>query len=276
MTQAPIRIVTTLRTGSCPEGRVIEDRVLKPITPAERKQGVKDELTEWYRTFGSVRPVRRTRSRRFYEHHPKTSSKPQNDPPEVVQQSVYDEMHVHFQFVALDLANSGIINAADVPDVVHELFRAAIDSLPDWDPNKSTRKTYLYETTALNKIDVIRSFNSQKRQGTYRSVPITNASVNETVSISADNASREDSISNEAITERSPTSIQKLEFELALKEFAAMLDPDELLSLDYLLQGYEGTEVAEKMGRKYTTWRKSILESLQMKAECCGFYPHNK
>lgn len=176
---------------------MIEDRILKPIRSAERKLGVKDELTERYRTYGSVRPVRRVadRHRERVRRQPHEERIP-HDPPKELQQEIYDEMHGHFALVALDLARSKVINASEIK----------AEQLPD----------------------------------------------------------------------TSPRSIGRLEFELALHDLAAMLDPDELLALDYLLQGYEGTEVAELMGQRYTTWRKNILESLQMKAECCGFYPHNK
>ena len=43
-TLTPVRIVTTMRTGSCPEGYVTEDRTLRPLTKAERKAGKPDEL----------------------------------------------------------------------------------------------------------------------------------------------------------------------------------------------------------------------------------------
>ena len=273
MTQAPIRVITYLRTGSCSEGRVIEDRVLKPITTAERKRGVKDELTEWYRTYGCVRHVRRVgdRHRERVRRQPREERIP-HDPPKEIQVEVYNEMRAHLHLVALDLANSQVIGFSEIDDLEHELFRAAIEELPNWNPEKSSRRTFLYEVVAANKYDVIRNLNRLKRQGDYHCIPITNTPLEE-----ADiPPQRSPAVSTETIPERGPTSIQKLEFELALKEFSAMLDPDELLSLDYLLQGYEGTEVAEKMGRKYTTWRKGILESLQMKAERCGFYPHNK
>lgn len=275
MKQAPIRIVTYIRTGSCPEGRVIEDRILKPITSAERKLGVKDELAEWYRAHGSVRPVRRVgdRHRERVRRQPREERIP-HDPPKEIQQEIYDEMRGHFALVALDLARSKVINASEIKDVEHELFRAAIEELPKWDPAKSPRRLFLYEATAMNKLDVIRRLNSTTQKINYQTTPISNAPIADEATACDGLEVRE--IKAEQLPDTSPRSIGRLEFELALHDLAAMLDPDELLALDYLLQGYEGTEVADLMGQRYTTWRKNILESLQMKAECCGFYPHNK
>ena len=275
MKQAPIRIVTTLRTGSCPEGRVIEDRVLKPISPAERKLGVKDELTEWYHTYGSVRPVRRIADRHYERRIRKPRPEPiPHDPPKELQQEIYDEMRGHFALVALDLARSKVIRPSELKDVEHELFRAAIEELPKWDPAKSSRKSFLYEATAMNKYDVIRRLNSTKQKINYKTIAISNAPVADDAASSPSLEIKE--VSVEQIPDASPRSIGRLEFLLTFHDFAAMLDPDELLSLDYLLNDYEGTEVAELTGMRYTTWRKKVLESLQMKAECCGFSPHNR
>lgn len=271
----PIRIVSTLRTGSCPEGHVIQDRVLKPLSAQERKAGVKDELKEWYQIFGCVRPCRRNRRRQLDKVRPPRPQPLQNDPPKDVQTEVYHEMRGHFNFVARDLARSGFISQSDVPDVEHDLFRAAIDDLPKWDPEKSSRRTYLYEATAMNKIDIVRALNAKKRQGDYTRLSITNCPSSETDAGDSNSVPPDGTVSVETIAERVP-SIDALEFKLDFDVFVAMLEADELLALDYLLADIPQMKVAELMQINRCTWRRTILESLQMKAAFCGFAPHRR
>ncbi len=166
-TLTPVRIVTTMRTGSCPEGYVTEDRTLRPLTKAERKAGKPDELKEWYATHGSVRPVRRVHRHQPDKIRPPRPEPVPNDPPKEVQDEVYREIVGNLRRVSLDLARSQFISYSDIADMEHELFRAAIDDLPKWDPAKASRKTYLYEVTATNKIDAVRSLNAKKAQGGY-------------------------------------------------------------------------------------------------------------
>ena len=58
--------------------------------------------------------------------------------------------------------------------------------------------------------------------------------------------------------------------------FVAMLEADELLALDYLLADIPQMKVAELMQINRSTWRRTILESLQMKAAYCGFTPRTQ
>lgn len=272
----PIRIVTRLRTSADPEvGLLIEDRILRPLTAAERKAGKKDELAEWYRTFGCVRPVRRRHRRQPGRPRVERTDPIPNDPPKELQEEIYAEMKNHFHFVALDLARAKIISLSDLKDVEHDLFRAVIDELPKWNPERASRRTFLYEATATTKADVIRALNARKRKADFTRLSIVNVPVTEVDGADEPDTMRPGTVSAETIPERAPSSVEKLELRLALIDFVAMLDPDEVLTLDYLLQGFEGTEVAQMMSRKYTTWRKSILESLQLKAICCGFEPHH-
>ena len=272
---APIRVVSTLRSGSCPEGRIIQDRILKPLTTQQRKAGVKDELKEWYQKFGSVRPGRRDRRRQPDKARSPRPQPIQNDPPKDVQTEVYCEMRGHFNFVARDLARSGFISQSDIPDVEHDLFRAAINDLPKWDPEKSSRRTYLYEATALNKIDIVRALNAKKRQGDYTRLSITNEPSQGTESCDSGPAAGCGTVSVESIPERS-SSVKVLEFKMDFDVFVEMLEADELLALDYLLADIPQMKVAELMQINRSTWRRTILESLQMKAAYCGFTPRTQ
>ncbi len=271
-TLSPIRIVTTVRTGSCPEGYVTEDRTLRPLTKAERKAGKPDELKEWYATHGSVRPVRRVHRRQPDKIRPPRPEPVPNDPPKEVQDEVYREIGGNLRRVSLDLARSQFISFSDIADMEHELFRAAIDDLPKWDPAKASRKTYLYEVTATNKIDAVRSLNAKKAQGGYTHVSITGGPVPDG-SEGVEPPSGE--ISEEVLADRA-SSIEAFEFRLDFDAFAAMLDTDELLALDYLLADFTQEEVAGMMGIPRCTWRRTILDSLQAKAEFCGFTPHRR
>lgn len=271
----PIRVISTFRSGSCPEGRIIQDRVLRPPTAQQRKAGMKDELKEWYQTFGCVHSERRDLRRQPDKVRPPRLRPIQNDPPKDVQTEVYCEMRGHFNFVARDLARSGFISQSDIPDVEHNLFRAAINDLPKWDPEKSSRRTYLYEATALNKIDIVRALNAKKRQGDYTRLSITNEPPQGTESGDTGPASGCRTVSVESIPERSP-SIKVLEFKMDFDVFVAMLEADELLALDYLLADIPQTKVAELMQINRCTWRRKILESLQMKAAFCGFSPRTR
>lgn len=271
-TLSPVRIVTTVRTGSCPEGYVTEDRTLRPLTKAERKAGKPDELKEWYATYGSVRSCRRPHRRQPDKIRPPRPEPVPNDPPKEVQDEVYREIGGNLRRVSLDLARSQFISFSDIADMEHELFRAAIDDLPKWDPAKASRKTYLYEATATNKIDAVRALNAKKAQGGYTHVSITGGPVPDG-SEGVEPPSGE--ISEEVLEDRA-SSIEAFEFRIDFDAFAAMLESDELLALDYLLSDFTQEEVAGLMGIPRCTWRRTILESLQMKAAFCGFAPHRR
>ena len=271
-TLTPVRLVTTIRTGSCPEGYVTQDRILRPLTKAERKAGKPDELKEWYATYGSVHPHRNPHRRQPDKVRPPRPAPVPNDPPKEVQDEVYKEIGGNLRRVSLDLARSQFISYSDIADMEHELFRAAIDDLPKWDPEKSSRKTYLYEATAANKIDAVRSLNAKKAQGGYTHVSITGGPVPEGCD-GVEPPSGE--ISEEVLADRA-SSIEAFEFRLDFDAFAAMLDTDELLALDYLLADFTQEEVAGMMGIRRCTWRRTILDSLQAKAEFCGFKPHRR
>lgn len=265
---APIRVVTTLRTGSCPEGYVTLDRTLRPLTRSECKAGVPNELKEWYDTYGCVHPGRRQRRRQPEKERPPRQKSVQYDPSVYEQEEVYAEICSHLHLVALDLARGRFIRYSDVSDMEHDLFRAAIDELPKWDPSKSSRKTYLYEVTALNKIDAVRNLNAKKRQGDYTRLSITGGPAVEKVDGGDGLEPQGRCVSEESIPDRAAT-VERLEFAMDFRAFLAMLEDDERLALDYLLAEFSQDEIAGMMGIHRSTWRRTILESLQMKAAFC-------
>ena len=272
---APVRVVTTLRTGSCPDGYVTQDRTLRPLTRSERKAGVPDELKTWYDTYGCVRPGRRFHRRQPGKDRPPRQEAVQHNPSVYEQEEVYEEIRSHLRLVALDLARGGFIRYSDVPDMEHDLFRSAIDELPKWDPSKASRKTYLYEVTALNKIDAVRNLNAKKRQGDYTRLSITGGPAVEKADGCEGLEPQGWCVSEESIPDRAAT-IERFEFMLDFYTFMAMLEDDERLALDYLLAEFSQDEIAKMMGIHRCTWRRTILESLQMKAAFCGFAPHRR
>lgn len=273
----PIRIVRLLRTSRHPEGIIIEERILRPLNKEERKAGAKDELKEWYRTFGYGKPSRR-QHRRQQDKMPQPRKAPvPNDPPKDVQTEVYQEIRAHLHLVAMDLARAKLISYSDIPDIEHDLFRAAIDDLVHWNPEKSSRKTFLYESSARNKIDIVRRLNAKKRQGDYTRLSISNesASADSDGDAAYSDGVRAGSVSAESIPDRC-RSIEQLEFRMAFHDLIERLDADELLALDYLLADFPHEEIAKMMGLTRPTWRRTVLESIQMKAELCGFIPRKK
>lgn len=273
MSLAPIRVVTRLRTGNCPEGVVTSDRIMKPITPEERRAGVRDELREWYRIYGSLYPTRRTHRRHWYGDQRKSVKLERipNDPPIEIQQTVWDEMQNHFRFVALDLVRSGVISESEIEDVVHDFFRQAIEVLPAWNPELGCLKTFLYEATAANKIDYIRARGAKCNEPNYTRLSIVNHidATDDHGGVGRANAG----VVNAGCIPETVNSVAKLEVYCAIRELAALLDADERLALDYLLAEFEGKEISKMMNMPYSTWRRTVLESLQMKAELCGICP---
>ena len=248
---------------------------MRPLNKEEKKAGAKDELKEWYRTFGCVRPERRQHRRQLEKIRQPRKQAVQSNPSKDVQTEVYRELHDHLNRVATDLARQKVISYSDIEDVVHDLFRAAIDDLPRWNPEKSSRKTFLYESTALNKIDIVRKLNARKRQADYTKLSISTESASSDAMHDASGVGESGSVSEETIPE-THSSFRDLEFRLALHDLIERLDADELLALDYLLQEFTQDETAMLMGYKRCTWRRNVLESIQMKAELCGFKPHKK
>ena len=270
----PIHIVTTLRTGTCPDGYVIQDRVIMPLTKRERDEGQHNELKEWYNVYGEVQPRHCPHRRQPSKVRPPRQKPVPNDPPKEVQEEVYKEMKRHFDLVAFDLARTKVINYADVPDMAHDLFRMAIKELPKWNPAKASRKTYLYKVTADNKIDIARALNAKKRGGDASRVSITAAP--SAAEEDADyNALQAGAVSEEIIPNEA-TTVERLEFKMSLFDFLSMLDADELLVLQYLISEVSEKDIAKMMGLNRSSLRRGILESLEMKATYCGIVPYGR
>lgn len=274
-----IRVRTFLRTGS--GEHLVSDRILRPLTAAERRQGRRDELRDYLETHGL--PGAKHKGKRRYKPSARDMDSEtvsqlnmaldqSGAPSKEDQEAIYKMMRSHLSLVAHDLAASGTISFSDVHDAEMQFFCVCRDSLAKWDPAKAGLKTFLYECVATAKLDFVKSIKREKRSFSHKHIPIEN----EATDCDAE-AGRDDSLSGtvnaEALSDRH--ALERMEFMWAFHDFTALLDPDEKLALDYLLRDHTQEEVARWMGCTLMQFRRHILQSLQMKAVLCGFTPHN-
>jgi hypothetical protein len=279
--KAPIRVRTYLRTGS--GTRLVEDKVLRPLTAAERKRGVYDEYRAYVAAYGEPGAGRRRPRRVAYIKQDQGCGSNTNldmkltedgMPSQSDQEAVYKLMQPHLKLVARNLAMGGIITYSEVRDMEDALFVVCRDSLPKWEPAKAGLKTFLYECVASATANYVAEQKCQKRAYSYRHFAIVNSPVeSEGDDDDAAKESFSDAISIEAIPDRK--AIARMEFDWAYNELVALLDADERLALDYLLRDYDQSTVADWMSCTVMWFRRHILRSLQAKAELCGFVPHN-
>ena len=279
--KTPILVRTYLRTGS--GTWLVEDKVLRPLTAAERKRGVYDEYRAFVAAHGEPGAGRRRPRRVAYIKKDQgcgtgtsLDMKLAEDgmPSQSDQESVYRLMQPHLKLVARSLAMCGTITYSEVRDMETALFEVCRDSMLKWDPAKAGLKTFLYECVASATANYVAERKCQKRAYSYRHFAIVNSPVESDGDY--DDAAKEsfsDAISMEAIPDRK--AIARMEFEWAYSELVALLDADERLALDYLLRDYDQSTVADWMGCSLMWFRRHILRSLQAKAELCGFVPHN-
>lgn len=274
-----IRVRTYLRTGSGES--LVEDRVLRPLTAAEHRQGVRDELREFLEIHG-VPGVKRKGKRRYKpsarelgcgEDASLNMAFDQDGVPSTEdQEAMYRMMRSHLSLVASDLAAGGIISFSDVQDAEMQFFGVCRDSLAKWDPQKAGLKTFLYECVANARLDFVKSVKREKRSFSHVHVPIANEATDGDAEAGRDD-SLKGTVNEEALCVHH--ALERMEFMWALHDFEALLDPDEKLAFDYLLHDHTQEETAKWMGCTLMQFRRHILQSLQMKAVLCGFVPRN-
>ena len=119
---SPIRVRTYMRTGS--GERLVDDRILRPLTKDERRQGVRDAYREYIAEFGVPGAKRRkSRSRRRVRDEGCGQDTELNMmfdsegvPSKEDQETMYEMMKHHLKRVACDLAATGVIRQDDIPD----------------------------------------------------------------------------------------------------------------------------------------------------------------
>ena len=273
-----IRVRTYLRTGSGES--LVEDRILRPLTAAERRQGHRDELREYIETHG-IPGTKRKGKRRYKPSARKLDCEADASlnmafdsdgvPSTEDQEAMYKMMRSHLSLVASNLAASGVISFSDVQDAEMQFFGICRDSLTKWDPQKASLKMFLYECVANASLDFVKSIKRKKRSFSHTHIAI------EKMATDDDEAGRDNSlkgtVNEEVLCDHH--ALEEMVFTWALHDFEALLDPDEKLALDYLLHDHTQEETAKWMGCTLMQFRRHILQSLQMKAVLCGFTPHN-
>ena len=274
-----IALRTHIRTGG--GERFLGERVLRPLTKEERRQGMRDELREFVTAYGLPGEKRRKPARYRARGESRDGGRgadagieldPDGVPSAEDQEAVYGLMHKHLTRVAYDLAESGIISRSDMEDAVMHFFEVCRDSLKDWDPERAGLKTFLYERVASAKIDYVRYVKREKRAFCHPHLHIAAGAPDAEEGQDAP-ASFLSMIDAETIPDRH--SLDKMLFAWAFSDLVEMLDADERLALDYLIEGRSQEEVAKWMSCTLMQFRRHILQSIQMKAVACGFEPHN-
>ena len=274
-----IAVRTYLRTGG--GEKFVGERILRPLTKDERRQGVRDELREYVTAYGLPGAKRRKPSRFRKRKADQGCGEdtnlnmefdPEGVPSTEDQEAMYNLMHRHLTRVAYDLAESGIIQRYEIEDAVMEFFGICRDSLKDWNPERASLKTFLYERVASAKIDYVRYVKREKRAFSHSHLHIAGGAMDGDVEQDAP-ASFLSMIDAETIPDRH--ALDKMLFSWALSDLVDMLDADERLALDYLIEGHSQEEVAGWMSCTLMQFRRHILQSIQMKAVLCGFEPHN-
>jgi RNA polymerase sigma factor (sigma-70 family) len=270
-----IRLRTYFRNGS--ETKLVEDRIIRPLTASERKSGLKDEYREYVQMHGH--PGQSRRHPRKHAYIPEMGCGPDTEldlafdsdgiPSEADQLSIYNMMYQHLRSVAMDLSASGLVSYSEIEDAIHDLFIVCCHALKGWMPERAGLKTYLYECVASATCDFARTMKRMKRSFSHPRVRIV-SDTNEDDGCSADFSSV---IGSDRVADRH--ALEKMIFDWALSDLEELLDPDETLALDYRLQDYPLEKVAEWMRCTYMQLRRRILQSLQMKAKICGFEPCN-
>ncbi len=275
---SPIRVRTYMRTGS--GERLVDDRILRPLTKDERRQGVRDAYREYIAEFGVPGAKRRkSRSRRRVRDEGCGQDTELNMmfdsegvPSKEDQETMYEMMKHHLKRVACDLAATGVIRQDDIPDAESEFFIVCRDSLKNWDPSRAGLKTFLYERVASAKIDYVRYVKREKRAFNYTHLHIA-ARPSDCDEDQSNPASFSTMIDPDVLSDRH--ALEKMLFAWSLADLIEFLDADERLALDYLLQDYTQEETAKWMSCTLMQFRRHVLQSLQMKAVNCGFEPCN-
>ena len=271
-----VRLRTYMRTGA--GERLVEDRILRPLTPEERRAGKRDELREYITVFGAP-GAKRIHGRRWRAPRDEGSDvelnmrfDPEGMPSVEDQTTMYEMMKPHLHRVARDLALSGVISVSDIPDVEQDFFGVCRDSLKNWDPARASLKTYLYERIASAKIDFVRYLKREKRQFVHQHLGIVAKAWGD-VDAPAEPSDFARTIVPCVIPDRH--ALERMLYAWALSDFLEFLDPDERLALDYLLHEHTQEQIAAWMSCTLMQFRRKILQSIQMKAVHCGFEPHN-
>lgn len=270
----PIRVRTYWRTGS--GTKLVEDKVLTPLTAAERKAGVRDEYGEYVARFGNPgsSPKERHRGPEYIrEGNPELNLRLKDGdiPSDEDQKAIYRLMKPHLMRLSWDLVQSGLIGKSDMEDMAMRLFCSCCVEFHKWNPEKASLKTYLYQVAASEVCDFARSFSYAKREFPSVHLGIENRLEDDEDMSSA--TGNQGTVCLETLPMRK--ALDAMLFQWAYDDLLELLDADELLAFDYLVNDYTQEEIAGMMRCSVASFRRHILRSIQLKADLCGFTPHN-
>lgn len=266
MNTPSIRVNVYLRGGDCQKDRLISTRILRPLTNLERRAGLRDEYSEWVETYG-VNNNRRRKQGDRHRHVHEQSDAPQShtDIPEELQLEIYKEMLPSYRYVARRLLLSGAILECDMDFVIASMQDICRDALPDFDPSKSSRKSFLRNVLDRKVASLLRKLNAKKRK--CNGQPLSIVAGMDDLDVKADSVH----ISEEVLAD--PRSLQGLEFNLTWRDLENLCDPDERLALHMLYTGHTPAEVSGRLRLSDSTFRRRVLGSLQLKCDFVGFSP---
>lgn len=255
-----------MRTGSCPSGMLVSEETLAPLTPEERQSGKSDKLKAWYDAHGSVRPVRHEPTPPSADSYEAEEKEEQHaDLPEETQLMIWEMMQPRISFLVRAMVSQGYVAVCDKPYMEGVLFDHCRDAYPDWKPEESSLKTFLYNVLEKRRVDNLRRMNAKKRKGDFTALHLVPYLASEEEAVS------EGQMSEELLAD--PRSIRGMEFNWAWQDLEDMCTWQEKLTLHRLYCGYTAEDTAKALGMNTSKFRRSVLGPLQLKADAVGFTP---
>jgi len=271
-----IRVTTKVRTSQHPDGTTVSVEVLKPLSPAERKAGLKDAFKDWIRRFGDGSSRKSTRGRHpsdWWDTKPK-QEKPHADVDEEIQLEILKVMAKDFERMAVKLVSQSHIAVSDKEFFKGLMFDACRDAYPKFDPSKRSLRGFMKDVIKKWRSDYLDFLNSGKRKEDFTRMSLRQNSVCDEAADDTAPAPN-GGISTGTVSEEQvahPRSLKELEFNLAWNDLEELCDPDERLALHVLYQGGTVEEIATQLKINPASARRNVVGTLQLKVDFCfGF-----
>lgn len=139
--KTPVRVRVYVRNGTHPDGVLVKDHVLRPLTKEQRKNGEPDLLAEYASTFGRVsapRYVERNREKPFDALAWRDVwDDCYGDIPEEVQLDIWNRMRPYYWSIAKLMSGDGVVSKEDEESLVHLMHSYVVDHVWRFDQSKS-------------------------------------------------------------------------------------------------------------------------------------------
>lgn len=263
------RIVRTYVNGGPLSGGVlVSERVLRPLTAAERKAGVRDELAEHVAKYGRISAPRG--SGRVRTHDPECDDVAETtasyqEPPESLQLQIWKAMESYYYAIAIMMARDGNIGDADIEQMVYAMHAYVISKIERYDPthehdpaDENPFDTFCKQQARDFRVEYIRRQSALKRGG-----GVTMLSLVGGFKGTEEAEDRRGRISEEAI----PGS-RRWEEDLFWRDLnsflATVLTVQERVALKDLYDGETQEDTAKKLNLTLATFRRRILGPIQL------------